>query len=83
MNLYYRLEQPFVQKHILPKKYPERKILGVLIPAAEKAAEVGKLLADRAKSANINQVVFDRGGYQFTGRVKTLADSTRKAGLDF
>ena len=49
----------------------------------EKAAEVGKLLADRAKSANINQVVFDRGGYQFIGRVKTLADSARKAGLDF
>lgn len=49
----------------------------------ELAAAVGKLLADRAKSAKITQVVFDRGGYQFIGRVKALADSAREAGLDF
>lgn len=49
----------------------------------EQAAEVGKLLAERAKEKNIKTVVFDRGGYQFIGRVKALADAAREAGLDF
>jgi large subunit ribosomal protein L18 len=47
------------------------------------AAEVGKLIAARAKDANISTVVFDRGGYKFHGRVKALADSAREGGLDF
>ena len=50
---------------------------------SEEAADVGKLLAERAKTAKIKLVVFDRGGYQFIGRVKALADSAREAGLDF
>ena len=50
---------------------------------SEKAADVGKLVAERAKTAKIKQVVFDRGGYQFIGRVKALAESAREAGLDF
>ncbi len=49
----------------------------------EQAAEVGKLLAKRAKEKKIKTVVFDRGGYQFIGRVKALADAAREAGLDF
>lgn len=49
----------------------------------ETATEVGKLLADRAKSAGVTTVVFDRGGYPFHGRVKALADSAREAGLEF
>jgi large subunit ribosomal protein L18 len=49
----------------------------------EKAAEVGKLLADRAKNVKVKRVVFDRGGYQFMGRVKALAESARKEGLEF
>lgn len=47
------------------------------------AAEVGKLLAARAKAAGVEQVVFDRGGYMFHGRVKALADAAREAGLSF
>jgi len=47
------------------------------------AAEVGSLVAERAKSAGISAVVFDRGGYLFHGRVKALADAARDAGLDF
>jgi len=50
---------------------------------SEKAADVGKLLAERAINVKIKQVVFDRGGYQFKGRVKVLADSAREAGLSF
>ena len=47
------------------------------------AAEVGKLVAERAKKAGVEEVVFDRGGYLFHGRVKALADGAREAGLKF
>ena len=47
------------------------------------AAEVGKLLAERAQKAGIKQVCFDRGGFRYHGRVKALADAARKAGLEF
>jgi large subunit ribosomal protein L18 len=47
------------------------------------AAEVGKLLAQSAKAAKIDSVVFDRGGYLYHGRVKALADAAREGGLKF
>jgi large subunit ribosomal protein L18 len=47
------------------------------------AAKVGKLLAERAKAAGVNQVVFDRGGFQFHGRVAAAAQAARDAGLEF
>ena len=47
------------------------------------AAALGKLIADKASKAGISEVVFDRGGYQYHGRVKALADSAREAGLKF
>ncbi len=49
----------------------------------QQAAEVGKLLAASAKKAEIEAVVFDRGGYLYHGRVKALADSAREGGLKF
>jgi large subunit ribosomal protein L18 len=49
----------------------------------EQAAEVGKLLAQKAKAADIETVVFDRGGYLYHGRVKALADAAREGGLKF
>lgn len=49
----------------------------------EKSKEVGKTLADKAKSNGIEQVVFDRGGYLFHGNVKALADGAREGGLKF
>ena len=49
----------------------------------EQAAEVGKLLAAGAKSAGVERVVFDRGGYLYHGRVKALADAAREGGLQF
>lgn len=49
----------------------------------ETAAEVGKLIAARAKEAGVESVVFDRGGYKFHGRVKALADAARDGGLEF
>ena len=47
------------------------------------AKEIGKLVAERAKEKGIKAVVFDRGGYQYHGRVKALADAAREAGLEF
>jgi large subunit ribosomal protein L18 len=49
----------------------------------QQAAEVGKLLAANAKKADVENVVFDRGGYLYHGRVKALADAAREGGLKF
>ena len=49
----------------------------------EAAKKVGEVLAERAKAKGINQVVFDRGGYIFHGRVAALAEGAREAGLEF
>ena len=49
----------------------------------ESAEKVGQQLADRAKAANISDVVFDRGGHLYHGKVKALADAAREAGLKF
>ncbi len=49
----------------------------------EAAKLVGKLLAERALAQGVTQVVFDRGGYQYQGRVKALAEAAREAGLEF
>jgi len=49
----------------------------------EGAKLIGKAVAERAKEKGISRVVFDRGGYQYHGRVKALADAARQAGLEF
>jgi large subunit ribosomal protein L18 len=50
---------------------------------AAAATEVGKRVAEAAKAAGVTQVVFDRGGFLFHGRVKALAEAAREAGLEF
>jgi large subunit ribosomal protein L18 len=47
------------------------------------AQEVGKAIAAKAKAAGVSQVVFDRGGFLYHGRIKALADAAREAGLEF
>ena len=49
----------------------------------DQASKVGQMLAERAKAAGIERVVFDRGSYLYHGRVKALADGARAGGLDF
>jgi large subunit ribosomal protein L18 len=61
-------------------KKSEEKSTGGNIAAA---AEVGKLIAQRAQEKGIKKIVFDRGGYLYHGRVKALADAAREAGLEF
>ncbi len=50
---------------------------------AEAASTVGKKIAERAIAAGVKQVVFDRGGYIYHGRIKALADAAREGGLEF
>jgi large subunit ribosomal protein L18 len=63
----------------------EKDVRGQLKSGADKtaAAAVGKLLAERASAQGVKEVVFDRGGYRYHGRVKALADAAREAGLSF
>src|SRR4051812_11136799 len=53
------------------------------LPSMEQAEKAGELLAQRAKEAGIQSAVFDRGGYQYHGRVAALAEGARKGGLAF
>jgi len=63
----------------------EKDACGDLKTGADKAAatHIGNLIAERAKAAGVENVVFDRGGYIYHGRVKALADAAREAGLQF
>jgi large subunit ribosomal protein L18 len=63
----------------------EKDVKGSLKTGADKAAAaaIGKLIASRAIKAGVKEVVFDRGGYLYHGRVKALADAAREAGLSF
>jgi len=61
----------------------EKDLRGSTSTKTEEAAVVGRLLAERAKAAGIERVVFDRAGFRYHGRVKSLADAAREAGLEF
>jgi large subunit ribosomal protein L18 len=57
--------------------------MGMSGTKTERAAQVGKAMAERAKAAGISQVVFDRAGFKYHGRVKAVADGAREGGLEF
>ena len=63
----------------------EKDLRGSLKTGADKGAavEIGKRIAERANFAGITEVLFDRGGYRYHGRVKALADAAREGGLSF
>jgi len=61
----------------------EKELRGSRSTKSEEAAVVGRLVAERAKAAGIERVVFDRAGFRYHGRIKSLADAARKAGLEF
>lgn len=65
--------------HTTEKDLKARK----LKPNVKGSTEVGKLIAERAKSAGVNKVVFDRAGFHYHGKVKALADAAREGGLEF
>jgi large subunit ribosomal protein L18 len=61
----------------------EKELTGSTSTKTEEAAVVGRLVAERAKAAGIQHVVFDRAGFRYHGRIKSLADAAREAGLEF
>jgi large subunit ribosomal protein L18 len=61
----------------------EADLRAATVDKSEKAKQVGGLIAERAKAAGIQSVVFDRAGYKYHGRVAALADGAREAGLGF
>jgi large subunit ribosomal protein L18 len=63
----------------------DKALRGQIKSGADKAAaaNVGKLIAERALQAGVTKVIFDRGGYMFHGRIKALADAAREGGLSF
>jgi large subunit ribosomal protein L18 len=61
----------------------EKELRGTDSTKTADAAVVGRLVAERAKAAGIERVVFDRAGFRYHGRIKSLAEAAREAGLDF
>ena len=61
----------------------DKDLRGKVAATRDGAAQVGKAIAERAKAAGVDKVVFDRGGFLFHGRVKALADAAREGGLEF
>lgn len=63
----------------------DREVRGLTdgLAKSDAAKVVGRVVAERALAAGVTKVVFDRGGFQYHGRVKALADAAREAGLDF
>ena len=79
-NIYVQLIDDEAGKTLAAASSAEVKSKG---KKSEKAAEVGKLIAQKALAQGIKKVTFDRGGYQYHGRIKELADAARTAGLEF
>ena len=61
----------------------EKELRGSKSTKSEEAAVVGRLVAERARTAGVERVVFDRAGFRYHGRIKSLADAARESGLEF
>jgi large subunit ribosomal protein L18 len=61
----------------------EKELRGSSQTKTQEAAVVGRLVAERARTAGVERVVFDRAGFRYHGRIKSLAEAAREAGLDF
>jgi len=84
-HIYAQIIDDTAGKTLVAASSVEKDMRAALNTGADKdaAAQVGKLVAERAKTAGIEAVVFDRGGYLYHGRVKALGDAAREAGLKF
>src|SRR2546426_9974422 len=61
----------------------EKELRGTKQTKTDEAKTVGRLVAERAKAAGVGRVVFDRAGFRYHGRIRSLADAAREAGLEF
>ena len=82
-HIYAQVIDDTVGKTIAAASTLDKDLKGNAGATKDGAAAVGKTLAERAKKAGVSQVVFDRGGFLFHGRVKALADAAREGGLEF
>lgn len=84
-HVYAQVIDDTVGKTIVSASTVEKKVASELKKTndVDAAAYVGKVIAERAIAANIKEVVFDRGGFIYTGKVKALAEAAREAGLVF
>jgi len=82
-NIYVQLIDDENGKTLVAASSLDPEINSAKVDKKEKAKMVGKVIAQKAIEAGCNAVVFDRGGYLYHGRVKSLADSAREAGLKF
>ncbi|MBP3233186.1 LSU ribosomal protein L18P [Lachnospiraceae bacterium] len=84
-HVYAQIIDDTVGKTLVAASTVEKSVSSELEKTNDKAAAeyVGKIVAERALAANIKEVVFDRGGFIYTGKIKALADAAREAGLVF
>jgi large subunit ribosomal protein L18 len=82
-NIYVQLVDDIAKSTLLAASSMEPEIASAKVTKIEKSKLVGKLIAQKAIDAGMTAVVFDRGGYLYHGRVKSLADAAREAGLKF
>lgn len=85
MNIYVQIVDDLHSRTVVAASTLDKELRPTLKGGAnvKAAAEVGKLIAERAKAAGVKDVVFDRGAYIYHGRIKALADAAREGGLNF
>jgi len=82
-EIYVQLIDDLAGKTLAAASSLEKEVAGQKMTKTERAKLVGKLIAQKATDSGISEVVFDRGGYLYHGRVKSLADAAREGGLKF
>ena len=84
-HIYVQIIDDAAGKTLVAASTAEKDLRGKLKTGANAgaAAEIGKLIAERATKAGVTEVVFDRGGYAYHGRIKALAEAAREGGLSF
>ena len=82
-QIYAQIIDDAAGKTLVAASSSDKSIASKTVAKIEQAKLVGMLLAEKAKDANVEVVVFDRGGYVYHGRIKSLADGAREGGLKF
>lgn len=82
-EIYAQLVDDSTKKTIMAVGSSEKSLKGVKVTKIEKAKQVGKLIAEKAVANGITSVVFDRNGFLYHGRIKSLAEGAREGGLKF
>lgn len=82
-HIYAQIIDDAAGKTLVSASTLDKDVKGKAGATVDAATDVGKRLAERAKAAGVTQVVFDRGGFLFHGRVKALAEAAREGGLEF